>query len=74
MPFEGTDSGISVFTTFVSEQVVLGFCVFCARKVIRGWLARGPHELATDDARWMISWRFEREVTHLKVSTSQLSA
>ena len=44
LPSEGTDSGISVFTALVSEQVVLGFCVFCARKAIRCWLARGSHD------------------------------
>ena len=26
---------------------------------------------ATDDVGWVVSWRFEREVTHPRVSTSQ---
>ena len=44
LPSEGTNGGASVFTVFISEQVVLGFCVFCAGEPVRRCLERDPRD------------------------------
>lgn len=42
LPSELSDGGVPVFAVFVSEQIVLGICAFCAREFVCGCPERDP--------------------------------